>query len=140
MEHVRRTVAAEPPGRRWHFIMDNLNIHQSAGLVRYVAEYCGNEQNLGKKNQKGILKSMQSRAKFLRNSQHRIVFHYTPKPASWMNQIEIWFSILARKLLKRASFVSTEDLKRRLLAFVDYFNETMAKPFKWTYRGKPLAA
>ncbi len=120
--------------------MDNLNIHQSAGLVRFVAEYCSIKEDLGKKNQQGILKSMPSRAEFLRNPEHGIVFHYTPKHASWMNQIEIWFSILARKLLKRASFTSTEDLKGRLLAFVKYFNQTMAKPFKWTYRGKPLAA
>ncbi len=138
--HIRRTVAADPQTRRWHFIMDNLNTHQSEGLVRFVAEYCGIEEALGKKNQRGILKSMRSRAEFLRNPEHGIVFHYTPKHASWMNQIEIWFSILARKLLKRASFSSTEDLKGRLLAFVEYFNQTMAKPFKWTYKGKPLAA
>ena len=55
-----------------------------------------------------------------------------------MNPIELWFSILARKLLKRSNFTSTEDLKEQLLGFIKYFNETMAKPFKWTY--KPLTA
>ncbi len=68
------------------------------------------------------------------------MFHYTPKHASWLNQVEIWFSILMRKLLKRASFTSTADLKARLLAFIDYFNCTMAGPFQWTYKGKVLAA
>jgi transposase len=65
---------------------------------------------------------------------------YTPKHASWMNQIEIWFSILARKLLKRGTFTSVADLKAKVLAFVEYFNRTMAKPFRWTYQGKALAA
>ena len=71
---------------------------------------------------------------------HRIVFHYTPKHASWMNQVELWFSILVRKLLKRGHFTSIHDLKAQVLAFIDYFNRTMAKPFKWTYQGKALAA
>jgi len=57
-----------------------------------------------------------------------------------MNQIEIWLSILTRKLLRRGTFTSLEDLKAQVLAFITYYNRTMAKPFKWTYRGKPCAA
>ena len=60
--------------------------------------------------------------------------------ASWLNQIEIWFSILVRKLIRRGTFTSKQDLKAKIEAFIVYFNATMAKPFRWTYKGKPLAA
>lgn len=135
--HIRQTVA-EDPEASWIFIVDQLNTHKSESLVRFVAEACGIEDELGIKGKCGILHSMDSRAAFLSDESHRIRFVYTPKHTSWLNQIEIWFSILVRRLLKRGNFSSVNELRERILAFIAYFNETMAKPFKWTYAGRPL--
>ena len=139
VSHVEGTIGCDPAAE-WIFVVDRLNTHQSESLVRLVANQCGIHAELGVKGQSGILESMPTRAAFWQDPTHRIRFVYTPKHSSWLNQVEIWFSILVRRLLKWARFTSVTELRQRLLAFMEYFNKTMAKPFKWTYMGRPLAA
>jgi hypothetical protein len=137
LAHVQAVVATDQEVTRWHFVCDHLNIHQSEALVRWVAEISSITEDLGKKGEYGILALMPRRAAFLSDPSHKVVFHYTPKHSSWLNQIEIWLSILMRKVLKRGSFTSIQDLEAKVLAFIDYYNTT-AKPFKWTSQGKAL--
>jgi hypothetical protein len=111
---IESVITQHPCYRSYHFVLDPLNTHKS--------------------------ETLQTREAFLSRPDKAVVFHYTPKHASWMNQIEIWFGILARKVVKRGNFRSTKELRDRLMAFIDYFNATLAKPFKWTYQGKPLVA
>jgi len=132
---IQALLEARPAYRKYHIVADNLNTHISESLVRLVAELSGFQGELGIKGKSGILESMETRAEFLSREDNFIVFHYTPRHCSWMNQIEVWFSILARKLLRTGSFKSTEELKQRIMDFIEYFNATMAKPFKWMFQG-----
>lgn len=136
--HIARTVTSAPEVTQWHVVLDNLNTHQSEALVRFVASESDLAIDLGEKGRSGILATQARRAAFLSDPTHRIVFHYTPTHASWMNQVEIWLGMLVRKVIRRASFTSVTDLQHKVLAFIAYFNQTMAKPFKWIYEGKPL--
>lgn len=138
LAHVQGVVATDPTARRWHVVVDNLDIHRAASLVEWVADVSEWAGDLGVKGKCGILHNRQSRAAFLSDPSHHVVFHYTPRHCSWLNQIEIWLSILVRKLLRRGSFTSVAELCSTVLAFIAYYNRTMAKPFRWTYQGKTL--
>jgi transposase len=133
--HIEQSAASDPKVRKWHFVVDQLNTHQSESLVRFVVARDGLSLDLGEKGKSGILGSKASRKAFLSDSSHSVVFHYTPKHSSWMNQIEVWFSILVRKYLKRSSFESKEALKKGISQFVTYFNQTMGRAFRWKFRG-----
>ncbi len=138
VSHIQRSIATDPDGS-WIFVVDQLNIHQSMRLVDLVAEWCGLTTEVEERKKQDLLKAMVNRKMFLSDPAHRIQFVYTPTHTSWLNQIEIFFSILVRRVIKRGNFTSVDDLRERILAFIEYFNQT-AKPFKWTFTGRPLVA
>ena len=135
LDHIKRTVATDMSAP-WILMMDQLNTHKSASLVEYVAHTIGDTQDLGVKGMKGILKSMDSRMEYLSNESHRIRFEYTPKHCSWLNPIEVWFSILSPKVLRRGNFSSISILKQKILDFIEYFNTKLAHAFSWSVVSK----
>jgi DDE superfamily endonuclease len=136
LTHLQRVIESSPETKRWHLIMDNVNTHCSEALVCWVADLEGiKQETLGVKGKRGILRSMESRTAFLHDPTRRVAFYSTPKHASWMNQVEIWLSILVRKRLKRGNFTALDDVRDQILAFIAYSNRTMAKPIKWTDTG-----
>ena len=139
LRHIECVFSISPSDRHV-FITDNLNTHVSESLVKFVAEIEGmDETSLGVKGKCGILKSMESRSDFLADKSHQVCFVYTPKHCSWLNQIECWFGIITRRLLNRkASFISVADLEKKIMAFINYYNQFLKKPFQWNYKGKLL--
>ncbi len=125
------------PDKKHIFVLDNLNVHKSEDLVRLVAKKIGFTKELGVKGQCGILKSKKSREDFLTDESHAIRFLFVPIHCSWMNQIEIWFGVLNKKLLTRTSFTSVEELQEMIRKFVKQYNELFAHPYKWTYNSVP---
>lgn len=136
--HIRKTIATDPSAS-WVIVADNLNTHYGEAVVRTIAELLGiDQESLGdKKGRRGVLGSMASRREFLCDPSHRIRFAYIPKHSSWLNQIEVIFGIIARRVIRPGSFTSKQDLKEKLVDFVNYYNHTFAKPLNWTYTGRP---
>ncbi len=135
-KNIRNLLSTDPEGE-WIIILDQLNTHKSPSLVKWIANQIGFKEDLGVVRKRGILKSMVSRMKFLEDKSHRIRFQFTPKHCSWMNQVEIWFSGLSRKCLKRSNVTSIKALRKLIFDYIEFNNES-AKPYKWTYEGKVL--
>jgi putative transposase len=132
--HVRHVARQFPEVKRFHWVMDNLNTHWSLDLCRTIARLSS------VRFEPQQLRTGSERRAFLTNPEHKHVIHYTPKHGSWLNQIEIWFGVLQRRLLRRGEFSSKADLTRQLLAYLEYYNVHWARPYRWTYTGQPLAA
>lgn len=128
---LKDLIALYPKDQSIHLIQDNFSTHSTPALCRLVARL--SEVPLPK------LKTQKQRRQWLMSEDKRIVFHYLPTHASWLNQVEVWFSILSKRFLKRSSFHSLQELKEKLIRFIQYYNMEFAHPFAWTYTGKPLA-
>ncbi len=135
LEFCKQTTALFPKEDEIIFLADQLNTHKSASLVQWIAKETGFKGDLGKKEQRGILKSMDSRMAFLENQEHRIRFVYTPKHCSWLNPIENWFGKLQRHVITGGVFSSVEELENKIRAYVKYYNRCMLKPLKWKFKG-----
>ena len=130
--HVQEIVATRPD-KKHIIICDQLNTHKSASLVKWVASVCCGTIDLGVKGKQGILKSQKTRMEFLEDESHHIRFCYTPKHCSWMNQIENWFGVLERKVIKHGEFISVESLEKQISDFICYYNNILSKPINWTF-------
>ena len=132
LKHAQQIIATQPD-KKHIIICDQLNTHKSASLVRWVASVCCDTIDLGTKGKQGILRSQKSRMDFLENEGHQIRFCFTPKHCSWMNQIENWFAILQRKVIRHGEFNSVDSLEKRIADFICYYNKILSKPVNWTF-------
>ena len=130
--HLKQAYHRLPRMKRYDWVMDNLNTHWSLDVCRVVARWCRVPFEPHK------LKKGPQRRAFLREPSHRHVFHFTPKHGSWLNQAELFFSVLHRRFLARGSFPSAKDFERRLERFLQDYNARHAHPYRWTYTGEPL--
>jgi DDE superfamily endonuclease len=134
VRHVRDVVVAFPEVEKFHWVMDNLNTHWTFALCQYLGKLSGVWET------RPPLRTGAQRRAFLTDSSHKHVVHYTPKHGSWLNQIEIWFGVLTRRVLQRGEFRSAEELAQRILEYITHYNRHQAHPYEWTYTGKPLAS
>lgn len=130
--HVLRVAAHFPGLRQFDWVVDNLNTHMSLELCEVVA-YLG-----GLPFEPKRLQTQDQRRVWLSNPEHKHVFHYLPRHGSWLNQVELWFSVLARQFLRRGDFTSVKDFEERLWRYMEDYNLEKAHPYRWTYTGEPL--
>jgi transposase len=132
---IQQTVRKYPQEDQVIIMADQLNTHLSASLVEWIADRVGFQGELGKKNHRGILKNKESRKTFLEETTHRIRFVYTPKHCSWLNPIENWFAKLQRHVIRYGDFESVENLSEKITRYIDFYNQCLAKPFHWKFKG-----
>jgi transposase len=134
VRHIRDVVKTFPQATKFHWVMDNLNTHWSFELCQYLGKLSDVWEG------RPSLRTGAERRAFLTDASHKHVVHFTPKHGSWMNQIEIWFGVLTRQLLRRGEFHSTKELTERIQKFIVHYNCHLAFPYEWTYTGKPMVS
>jgi hypothetical protein len=130
--HLANVVKQLPEMKRYDWVVDNLNTHWSLDVCRVVAQWC-KVPFIAKDLRRGV-----QRRAFLSDPSHQHVLHFTPKHGSWLNQVELWFSVLARRFLKRGDFGSAQEFETRLCDYREVYNTHQAHPYRWTYTGQPL--
>jgi putative transposase len=129
--HLRHATARLPQAERYHWVVDNNRTHSTPGVCAAVAQMSGLEPP-------EALATAKARRQWLSDPSHKHVFHFTPVHGSWLNQAELFFSVVSRKLLVRDDFASAEDFLERAARWLDYHNRELAHPYRWTYSGTPL--
>ena len=130
-EFLTELLNSVPNAPKVHLVMDQASTHMTHEVCRAVAALCGLDY------EERAFPTQRDRRDFLMEGSKRVVFHFTPVRGSWLDQVEIWFSCLQRKVIDRGSFVSVAELQHRIVKFMDHYNRFLARPYRWTYTGTP---